>query len=83
MKRWLTAYETDTPDPARRQIRRDITAHAYDAETARIVHEISNSYRVAADEPWTGFTGGAHGCETCTDFMADVDTDENVDNEED
>jgi hypothetical protein len=47
------------------------------------VHEISNSYRVAADEPWTGFTGGAHGCETCTDFMADVDTDENVDNEED
>lgn len=78
MKRWVIAYETDDPDPARRNVRRDITAHAYDQREHRPFHHITNSYRVAADEEWTGFAGKAVRCEQCAQAMSQVDLDERV-----
>ena len=78
MKRWVIAYETDDPDPAGRRIRTDVTAHAYDQRENQPLHPITNSYRVAPDEEWTGFTGLAARCEHCAQAMSQVDLDEKV-----
>jgi hypothetical protein len=73
MKRWVMAYETDDPNPAAGKVREDITAHAYDQREHRPVHSITNTYRVAADEQWTRFTGDATRCAQCAQAMSQVD----------